>query len=377
MDRVSPEDLAELTACGLYDPDVAWAADRLEALELLIARGATLRDLRDAGDELGALAGRLALRPGGNQMTLSELAERSGLPLDVVAKVWRASGFPDPSPDAPVANESDVLTFRGYTDAGAFFGEDAVLHLTRVIGGSMTRLAETLVSFFLVNVAPAAVADPSGLQMVRANLDSTSLLPQLLGVMDRLLRNHMAAATRPMRPGSSATGFEVQDLTVGFLDLVDSTALTRELPFAQLAQAIGDFEERAGDTVVDHGGRVVKLIGDAVMFTTPSAAEACAIAIDVRAAVRRHPVLAGLRGGLAAGEVLLRDGDCFGPVVHLAARLVQEAGADELIVDGAVTRALDDGPGAVGVEPLGSRPLKGFDGPVAIGRLVAAPEARR
>ena len=241
----------------------------------------------------------------------------------------------------------------------------------------MTRLAETLVSFFLVNVAPAAVADPSGLQMVRANLDSTSLLPQLLGVMDRLLRNHMAAATRPMRPGSSATGFEVQDLTVGFLDLVDSTALTRELPFAQLAQAIGDFEERAGDTVVDHGGRVVKLIGDAVMFTTPSAAEACAIAIDVRAAVRRHPVLAGLRGGLAAGEVLLRDGDCFGPVVHLAARLVQEAGADELIVDGAVTRALDDGPGAVGVEPLGSRPLKGFDGPVAIGRLVAAPEARR
>ena len=74
-----------------------------------------------------------------------------------------------------------------------------------------------------------------------------------------------------------------------------------------------------------HGGRVVKLIGDAVMFTAPSIERACTIAFALIGEVANHANLPTVRAGVAAGEVLVRHGDTFGPVVNLAARLVDHA----------------------------------------------------
>jgi adenylate cyclase len=170
----------------------------------------------------------------------------------------------------------------------------------------------------------------------------------------------------------------VRQLAVGFLDLVDSTGLAQQLPFSELGAVMSAFERDTSDAVVRHGGRVIKLIGDEIMFATADASSACAAAVEMCAAMADHPVLRGLHGGIAAGAVLVREGDCFGPVVNLAARLTKRAGANEVVVDQTVASALDHDGGPLRAEPLGEVTVAGLAEPVAVSRVVSgggAPEA--
>lgn len=375
---MSSEQLATLQACGRYDPEEPWAADRREAIGLVLERGATVEELCASEDVLGVVAARLSLRPHGAEWSRRELAERTGVPLTMIESVWRAAGFPDPGPDAKVTGRADVPVYQAFAAAAELFGTDAVLQMTRVIGAAVARVADAMVSAFVVNLGPPALDDPSGLAMVRANLDATALVPPLLGAIDQLLRQHMLLASRPvpgtgrLDAGDVGGGVEVRTMTVGFLDLADSTRLVQERPFAELAALMAEFEQQATDAVVALGGRVVKLIGDEVMFTTEEAPAACAAALRVRDAFAGHPVLRGLRGGVATGPVLVRDGDCFGPVVNLASRLVKRAGVDEIVVDAAVAEALGAGSGPDGgitAQPLGAWRIDGFDAAVAVSRV--------
>jgi hypothetical protein len=54
---------------------------------------------------------------------------------------------------------------------------------------------------------------------------------------------------------------------VGFVDMLGFTALTEELEPDELGATVTTFETRAYETVAEHGGRVIKTIGDEVMFT--------------------------------------------------------------------------------------------------------------
>src|SRR5438034_10534900 len=92
---VTPEELA---AAGVYDPGAPDAADRLAAVQLLVERGATIDDLRDAAGDLGGLAARLVLRPGGQRLTQRELAARAGVPVELVERVWLTAGIPNLGP---------------------------------------------------------------------------------------------------------------------------------------------------------------------------------------------------------------------------------------------------------------------------------------
>ncbi len=385
---MTPEDLATFERAGLYDPDAPWAADRREALELLLERGATVTEIVDAGaDDLGRIAARLSLQPRGGRYTRRELAERAELPLDLVERIWRAAALPEPDPDAKVAGPDDIAMLQAFAAATDLFSTDVVLQTTRVLGASVSRLADAMVSAFVVDLGPTAATDPSCLSMVRANFEATSLVAPLMNAFDRLLRHHMVLASRPVnsygatggRTDATADypGLEVQWLAVGFLDLVDSTGLARELPFPELSAVMSAFERDTSDTVVRHGGRVVKLIGDEIMFTASDPAIACAAALDVSRSLDGHPVLRGVHGGIAAGPVLLREGDCFGPVVNLAARLAKRSEANEVLVDPEVAAALDAADGALRAEPLGEYSVAGIDTPVTVSRLVVEGRAPR
>src|SRR5438067_7592158 len=152
-------------------------------------------------------------------------------------------------------------------------------------------------------------------------------------------------------------------LPVGFVDLVGSTPMASRLSTSELGAALAAFEATASDIVVEKGGRIVKLIGDEIMFTTTEPAVALAIAAELVHAFEHHPVLPGVRAGLSYGQVLTRYGDCFGPVVNLAARVVGVADP------GAVVMAADVPANGWKVEPLGPHTLKGFDAPVELARL--------
>ena len=253
------------------------------------------------------------------------------------------------------------------TAAESVFGEEAVLQLIRVMGATMNRLADAIVWSFLVNVEPGvSQLDPVGMDLARANARASELLPVVSFALDVLLRQHLLAAQRSSLGAAAEAGYETRHMCVGFVDLVGSTALAQRMPTAQLGSALTQFEHIASDVVTSGGGRLVKLIGDAVLYTAGDEASACSIALALASRFADHPSLPPVRAGVACGEVMMPDGDVFGPVVNLAARAVKVAGAGEVVTSHAVAAASD-----LDSEPLGSHQLKGFDDDVELARLVA------
>jgi adenylate cyclase len=172
----------------------------------------------------------------------------------------------------------------------------------------------------------------------------------------------MSVAARRIGAGHQQGRLDVMPMTVGFLDLVGFTTLARRIDAEALAVVIDRFEETAHDVTTAGDGRVVKFIGDEVMFVTRDVAAACDIALTL---VERFAGDASVtpRGALAAGDVLVRGGDYYGPVVNLAARAAGLAVPSEILVTEAIASAA---PAALRFESAGRRALRGFDEPVRL-----------
>jgi adenylate cyclase len=353
----------DFQALGVYDPDEPHAAQKLELLEYLVSLGASAEDLRTHRDELPGLATIVAIR-GGEPMTLSEAARAAGVPEETVLRINRATGLPTPDPDARVFGPQIAGLAGRLAAAETVFGEDVVLQLVRVMGSAMARLADALVSAFLANVEPSVPDDPVRMGLARANASASALLPILEEALDGLLRQHILAARRPITGETAKAGYESRPMCVGFVDLVGSTALAQRLSTGELGSVLGEFERLAADAVRDAGGRVVKLIGDEILYTAGDESTACHIALGLAASFDAHPVIPTVRAGVAGGPVLMRDGDVFGPVVNLAARVVKVAAPGEVVAPAALAAAA-----GVDSQPLGPWALKGFEGEVELCRL--------
>jgi adenylate cyclase len=239
--------------------------------------------------------------------------------------------------------------------------------LVRVMGAAMARVADAAVSAFLVNVEHGIRdADPVGLRAARASAEAVALVPTAGAVLETLLRQHIIGARRPHPGNAGELGYETQRICVGFVDLVGSTALARRVSTRQLGAVLTEFEHTAADAITSGGGRVVKLIGDEVMYVAAHESAAVSIALNLIAAVNEHPSVPPARVGVAAGGVLIRDGDVFGPVVSLAARAVKLAAAGEVLAPVALATAA-----GIEAEPFGRQRLKGFDDDVELCRLRA------
>src|SRR5262245_35629145 len=143
---------ADFEAAGLYDPKAENAAERLELLEFLAARGVTLEQMAEAARAglLTAVAGDLVLRRG-QRYGLAEAAERTGLPEERIRMLSSAVGLPF-ALERPQISDENLKMFRAFSGAAAVFGEGPVLRLLRVVGASLARIAEAATSLFYVNV---------------------------------------------------------------------------------------------------------------------------------------------------------------------------------------------------------------------------------
>jgi class 3 adenylate cyclase len=355
---------AEFEQLGVYDPHGPHAAQRLELLEFLVRLGATADDLVAFRDGLPGLASVVAIR-GGSVVTLAEAAERSGMSEAKLRRLNRAAGFPDPGSDDRVIAEPFIGVAAVLTAAESVFGEEAVMQLIRVMGSAMARVADALVSAFLVNVEPTVRgSDPVGLGVARANSEAAALLPGVAPALDALLRQHLIVARRTIL-GDAEPIYETQRICVGFVDLVGSTALSQRLTTGELGAVLTEFENTASDIVTAGGGRVVKLIGDEILYTAGDERSACTIALELVAAFSEHPRIPTVRAGVAAGNVMLRDGDVFGPVVNLAARAVKAAAPSEVVTPPEVAAAAGRPS-----KPLGQQHLKGFDDQIELCRVL-------
>lgn len=151
-------------------------------------------------------------------------------------------------------------------------------------------------------------------------------------------------------------------MAIGFVDLVGFTTLARRVELHELAAIVERFEETAHDVAAQRDGRVVKFVGDEVMFVAADAATACDIALTLVETFAGDSAVTP-RGGLAAGEVVIRGGDYYGPIVNLAARLAELAVPQEILVTGEVAAAAD---ASFRFEAAGKRLLKGVEEPVRL-----------
>ena len=150
---------------------------------------------------------------------------------------------------------------------------------------------------------------------------------------------------------------------LAFIDLSGFTTLTEERGDEVAAEAAARLQELAEAATRRSGGRVVKLLGDGVMLRFDDAASALRVTFEIIEAIDAAGLPRG-HAGVAAGRVLVRDGDVFGRVVNLAARISAQAGPGDIVVEEGVVVALPRETAAF--EPIGRVPLKGFAEPVAV-----------
>jgi adenylate cyclase len=157
---------------------------------------------------------------------------------------------------------------------------------------------------------------------------------------------------------------------VGFADLVSFTRLSEGIDQNELADVVEGFESVCSDLVAARGGRVIKTLGDSVLFVVGQPRVAVDIASDVVEQIGGDPALPDVHVGLATGPIVMRLGDVFGSPVNLASRLTGVARRNRVICDLATAQALREVPG-YSQRRLTERALRGFGmvQPVAIKRV--------
>jgi class 3 adenylate cyclase len=146
--------------------------------------------------------------------------------------------------------------------------------------------------------------------------------------------------------------------TVLFTDIVSSTEQLAERG-DDAWRRILDVHDRAMDRIVTaHRGRVVRQTGDGILATFDGPARAVHCAAAMLDAAQEAGVT--LRAGLHTGEIELRPPDIAGIAVHIASRVADLAGPQEILVSRTVVD-LTAGSG-LQFEPHGEHELKGVPG---------------
>ncbi|WP_157548197.1 adenylate/guanylate cyclase domain-containing protein [Nonomuraea candida] len=249
--------------------------------------------------------------------TSHQVAEMAGVPVYRARRFWRALGFANVPDDAVEFTDSDVealKTLVGMVTSGVY-DEEHVLLMARSLGRATTRLAESQAELGAEALDKAGVplADRPRAWRRRAELVVPDLARLLVYAWQRQLA---AAAGRIAEQDLSSVR-----LAVGFADLVAFTRLSRQITGSELARLIDRFEGRSADVVTSSGGRVVKTLGDSVLFVSDKAHVAAEIALRLVETHARGRDMPELRVGLASGPVVWRMGDVFGTTVNLASRL--------------------------------------------------------
>jgi adenylate cyclase len=268
---------------------------------------------------------------------LAEVAERTGLDPELVRHLWRSLGYPVPPPDEVAFTDADVEIFTELREllAGGIVSTDLLLHMSRVIGSSMARIASAQVDVIRAGVegVPRTAAlgvSPAELTDEQIVVSASGLLPIVPSVLTGAWRRHLQGAIR--RQLTIVGTGQGQLGVVGFADLVGFTALSQQVGDEELAAVVDRFEHLAFDVVTAHGGRVVKMIGDEVMFTVDAPTAAAEIGLALAESTRGADELSDVRVGLAFGPLLEREGDLYGPVVNLASRITAIAYPGSILV---------------------------------------------
>jgi adenylate cyclase len=337
------------------------------------------------------------------RMTTEQMLAITPLDPERTIELWRSLGFPDPPADAVFFTDADVEILgilADLIDTGAT-EPDLLVQITRVAGQAMARFAaaqvellmersadltEAVASQVAAERAEAAEGDAAAAETWKpsedaatlelpaidapdvandldetpevdpevrrrvaavllddpATLASVMVVERVPKLLEYVWQRHMQASARNRLlhggPDTSTT------LAIGFADLVGFTSLSQQISAADLAEVLDRFERIAYDIVAGLGGRIVKMIGDEVMFSVDDPRRAVEVGMRLAATYRDDDELSDVRVGLSWGPVLQREGDCFGPVVNRASRVVNIAFPGSVVVSDELHELIADDP---------------------------------
>lgn len=319
---------------------------RVALLERLSSEGVELDELRSAVEE-----GRLAVLPverllaGEPRYSIEELAERAGVPIEILERQWRSLGLALPDRQEQVLSRDDLEAahrLRALLDSG--LEPEAIAELGRTIAVAMSQFAAA--SRQVIATTFARPGDTEQELSDRIYEQTRSLIPLVGPTMDYSYRVHLreqlrhaAFAAGALDEGSATLA---QVVTVGFADLVGFTKLGEDLQPEELGHVTGRLEELAREVAVGPV-RLVKLIGDAAMLAAPDTGALLEAIHDLLDAMAEEgegfPLI---RAGVARGPTLSRGGDFYGASVNLASRITGVARPGSVLVNTDVRDACAD-----------------------------------
>jgi len=300
-----------------------------------------------------------------------EVAEQTGVTIDEARRLWRALGFPEHGLETAFtdADTEALTTLIGVVRSG-LIDFDMGVNLTRAVGQTMARLADWEVATLVHRVEELEASDDATGSRVGSAL---RLIDEIQQPFEELLvyvwRRHLAAAVARVEAlGANEEDLNTVQLSVGFADIVSFTALSNRLSEERIGDLVELFESRCADVVASQRGRIIKSIGDSVLFVNDDPVRAYDTAEGIINVIGRDSRMPDVRVGLASGSVVMRLGDVFGPPVNLASRLTAVARRNRIIIDQTTADLLP--PDEFETRTLPARPVRGFGivEPVAVRR---------
>ena len=283
------------------------------------------------------------------------VAAQVGVDIERASDLWAALGFAEVPTGELAFTRLDVEALRTALDlsSSGVIEPEMLLVLARAMGQGLARLAEAQVEVFR---GRAVGMSPDDVQAAAAGA-AAEVLPRLEDLVVHVWRRHFAAAMERSLVALAADGHPIQ--AVGFVDLVGFTRTSRDVQAAELTELLERFERETALRVTANGGRVVKTLGDGVLFVADTIAGAAEVALATAEAHERDESIPEIRAGLALGPVLSRLGDVFGDPVNLASRLTEEARPSSVLVDRIAAEALA-GDGRFRLMSLKHRSVRGY-----------------
>lgn len=298
-------------------------------------------------------------------MSSTEVAAAAGMSVEDARGYWRAMGFADVG-ESHAFTERDMAALRAVqrlVSTGVLQRAEAI-EVVRSLGQSSARMAEWQTGTLARLLArQGEIPDDNAMShdhVAKVAELTAALLPSLEEMLVYAWRRQLAAAIqRSVDTADTEDATDAGLLCVGFADLVGFTRLTRRLPDARLADLVTAFEADSSDVVAATGARLIKTLGDEVMFVAEDPEHGAETAIELHLAHAAGEDVPQLRVGLSFGEVVTRMGDIYGSTVNLASRLTALARPGTTLADDACAKELLGDP-RFAVRALRPRPLRGL-----------------
>ncbi|GAA1146309.1 adenylate cyclase [Nesterenkonia lutea] len=307
-------------------------------------------------------------------LTYREMARQLGVSTRSARRLWRALGFPNLDDDVKAFTQADVEALATMIELvrDQHLNEETAISLTRSVG----QMTDRMVVWQIEALVEDKIANDQ-LSDAVARTQVVETLPKLIEPIQKLMgytwRRQLSAAlqrlTVRVESGLAAsahgrTGEENDSAlplarAVGFADLVSYTSLSRQMNERTLAHMVQHFESKCAEIISIGGGRLVKTVGDEVLYNAETPEAGAEIALALAESIAADGVLPEARVSVVWGRVLSRMGDIYGPTVNLAARLTSLADPGTILVDQVTAQTLETNPDYLLV-PQPPRIVRGF-----------------